>query len=474
LSLEEATPTADPRTADACLRRAAALDARGRNSEAREAYLAILADAPNHAATLNHLGSLLRRTGYRSAARTAFARAAACHPEQPDGHVNLAHLLREDGDAAGARRHYEAALRCAPDLPEAHQGLGNVFSDAGNAVQAEHHWRIGFRERVFSAWPYRGLGPPVRVLLLTAVGGGNIPAQALLDDTIFAVVAVAMEFWSPSLPLPPHDLLFNAIGDADLCGKALAAAVALVQLSAAPVVNRPQAVLPTGRLDNARRLATIPGVVAPRMALWPRAALSAPDAAAALARAGFAWPLLLRAPGFHTGQHFARVDAAGDLAATAASLPGEAVLVIDYLASASRDRLSRKFRVMIVDGALYPLHLAISRHWRVHYFTAAMAENPEHRAEEARFLADMPGLLGPRAVAALAGIAEMLGLDYAGIDFALGADGAVHVFEANATMAIVPPTAEPIWDYRRAAIARVTAATNHMLLRRAGLSKGGP
>jgi hypothetical protein len=25
---------------------------------------------------------------------------------------------------------------------------------------------------------------------------------------------------------------------------------------------------------------------------------------------------------------------------------------------------------MIIDGEIYPLHLAVSRHWKVHYFTA--------------------------------------------------------------------------------------------------------
>ena len=45
--------------------------------------------------------------------------------------------------------------------------------------------------------------------------------------------------------------------------------------------------------------------------------------------------------------------------------------------------------------------------------------------------------LGPRAMAALSGIFDVLGLDYGGIDFALAADGSVVLFEANATMAIV-------------------------------------
>jgi hypothetical protein len=88
----------------------------------------------------------------------------------------------------------------------------------------------------------------------------------------------------------------------------------------------------------------------------------------------------------------------------------------------------------------------------VHYFSAAMATDPRHRDEERRFLDDMLGVLGPLAMSALARIGQQLGLDYAGIDFGVGAKGAVLLFEANATMVIVPPPLDPIWDYRRAAI----------------------
>ena len=59
-----------------------------------------------------------------------------------------------------------------------------------------------------------------------------------------------------------------------------------------------------------------------------------------------------------------------------------------------------------------------------------------------------------------------LGLDYAGVDFALGADGRVLLFEANATMALNPPDADPIWDYRRPAVEAAMQAATRMLQRR--------
>jgi hypothetical protein len=173
--------------------------------------------------------------------------------------------------------------------------------------------------------------------------------------------------------------------------------------------------------------------------------------------------LLLRSPGCHTGRNFVRVDAVDDLAAAVAGLPGEDLLAIEYLDARGRDGCARKFRVMMIGGALYPLHLAISHQWKVHYFTADMASRPDHRAEEEAFLSDMPAVLGPKAMRALQEIRDALGLDYCGIDFGLGPDGDVLVFEANATMVICPPDSDPRWTYRRAPIARAAGAVTTMM-----------
>ena len=60
--------------------------------------------------------------------------------------------------------------------------------------------------------------------------------------------------------------------------------------------------------------------------------------------------------------------------------------------------MARKYRVLFINGAVYPIHLAISTDWKVHYFTTAMAAEPALRAEEQRFLQDMPAVVGKRAM----------------------------------------------------------------------------
>jgi hypothetical protein len=430
--------------------------ATARDQAAKQAYLEVLRRDPTHLPALHELAALAKATGHRSAARTAYQQAVRYHPGDPFAHVGLGNILAEDGDTPAARQHYQAALETSPDCPEAHQGLARLLPPTAQAASSPH-WKKGFAGNAVARQWYRGGTPGVPLLLLVSARGGNIPTRFWIDDRVFAVTAIHADFHDPAQPLPPHALVVNAIGDADLCGVALQRAEAIVARCAAPVINPPALVRQTGRAANARRLADLPNVITPRIQTVHRSALD---------RTGLRFPLLLRAPGFHTGQHFVYVDRRQELPAAAAAMPDDTLLAIEYLDARGRDLMARKYRVMFIGGVCYPVHLAISGNWKVHYFTAAMAANAAYRKEEQRFLDDMPGVLGETAMAALAGIGARLGLDYAGIDFALSPDGSVMVFEANATMVIVPPDPDPMWHYRRPAIDAVSRAAREMLVRR--------
>ena len=453
----------DAADADA-LAHAVALVAKGQDEAAKQAYLDILRRDPTHFHALNELGTLALSGGFRSAARSAYRWAVKHHPGNKIAHVNLANVLREQQDLAGARLHYEQALSIDPDFQEAHQGMAWVLSQLGEQ-HADQHRQRGYANHAVLSRAYRGTGTGVPLLILVSVHAGNVATQLWLNDRHFAVTAIYAEFYDAGMALPAHALLVNAIGDADLCKLALDRAEQIVARSAAPVINQPARVRFTGRVGNARRLSTIEGVIAPvTRAFSPAAAQSA-------AELGF--PLLLRRPGFHNGEHFVRVDTSAALAPTIAALAGDELLAIQYLDARGADGMTRKYRVMFIDGVAYPLHLAIASDWKVHYINSEMAHNVAHRDEELRFLGDMQGVLGARAMAALRQICTTLDLEYAGIDFALTPDGSVLLFEANATMIVFSPGPEPMWDYRRRAIDNVLQAATRMLLRHASQDRAG-
>jgi hypothetical protein len=463
----------EPRDRETALfARARQLTELGQAEDAKRLYLELLARAPGHFGAINNLGALLHEMGYRTAARTTYAETVMRHPQNPTGYVNLANALLETGDLALARAHCEKALALAPAHAAAHQALAGILAELGDEEAAALHRRMGFEGHAAVNLPYRGDGKPISLLLLVSAVGGNVPMRHLIDDRVFQTSVIYADYWDEETPLPPHDIVFNAVGDADLCRPALESAMRLLARTGAPFMNLPQAVLRTGRSENAARLAHLPGVIAARTMHVPRALLCDCDAHQRLAQAGFGFPLLLRAPGFHTGRHFRRVDTREELAAAAEALPGRDLIAIEYLDARGTDGNARKYRVMFVDGKILPLHLAISTDWKVHYFSAAMADSAAYRAEEMRFLQDMPGVIGARGMAALAGIRDALGLDYAGIDFGLNANGEILLFEANATMVVNLPDGDTRWDYRRDAIGQIHTAVRAMLAGRAASAAG--
>ena len=236
---------------------------------------------------------------------------------------------------------------------------------------------------------YHGAGDPLRLLVLLAANGGNIVTTLLIDDSAVQTISLVADSYHDGMALPPHDLVFNAIGDAERADGTLAIAERIADRSSAPFLNRPGAVMQTRRAE-VERLNAIPGVTAPHTELLPRTQITP----TALAERGFAFPLLLRSPGYHMGEHFTLVATPDDLAANLAALPGDEILAIAYLDARRADGTVRKYRALMIGGRLYPVHLAISRAWKIHYFSADMRDNDDNRAEEARYLSDMRGHFG--------------------------------------------------------------------------------
>jgi Tfp pilus assembly protein PilF len=484
-----ARPTAD---LEPLCRRADQLMTSGGYEEAIALYRQALDLRPDHAVAANNMGNAYQKLGRLVDAVSCYRRACDARPDNADIRTNLGRALEADGHAQQAleelgralefaphsaeihfhiatllerqlflkeaRHYYEAALRLKPDYAAAHIGLGDVLADLGFEDEAWEHRRLGYAARVLSTTPALRNEHPVRILKLMSAAGGNIPLDEVLTPFRFEVTGLIVEFADRLPPADSYDTVINAIGDADRCRRGLDAAAALLREGALRVLNPPERIAPTGREALSERLGGLEGVRTPRVRDLRRELFHQRLAAATLAAEGWHCPLLLRARGFHSGHHFTMVESFGQVDAAGQGLPGEHLLAIEWLDGTGADGLFRKYRAMLIDGKVFPLHLAISRQWKVHYFSSDMAVSDAHRAEELRYLADPEAVIGGRAMTALRRIGEVLGLDYAGIDFALDPRGVVLVFEANATMRIVPPPQGPLGDRRRPFIDRAMAA----------------
>jgi tetratricopeptide (TPR) repeat protein len=459
-----------PGDVDLRFERACCLEDLGWEEAASQAYLAVLQVDARHLGALTNLGLFLRERGDLPSARALLMQALAHHPTAPIAHVNLGQTWLEQGEFASAVENYTAALAFDPEFFAAHHGLALAYETIGDVARAQHHLERAFEKRASWTLPYHGAGEPLRVLLLASARGGDVVTHPFLDDRIMQTTMFVPEGFRAGSALPPHDVVFNGIGDADRCAKALAPIRALLQASRAGVINAPEAVAATGRAALAERFAGIDRVVVPRVERIARAELTLAE----LDLRGWPFPLLVRAPGYHAGRHFERVDEPAALPNVLARLPGEELFLMSFLDARAPDGFVRKYRVLGIDGEIYPAHLAVSDEWKVHYFSSSMSDRSDHREEERRFLAGMGEALGSSVVRTLEQVVRAMGLDYGGVDFSLDAAGNVLVFEANATMAVFPPPAEERWAYRRPAYDAVVAAVRALIARRAFAAPSNP
>ncbi|MGA3038723.1 MAG: hypothetical protein ABSE64_14725 [Vulcanimicrobiaceae bacterium] len=410
-----------------------------------------------HFDALVALGNLLNRSGYRSAARLSYLEAAKTR-ESPIVRVNLGNTYLDTNELELARKNFERALELDATQPEAHQGMSYVLSRLGDEQAAASHRIAGFADRAVAALPYRGTEAPIAAVLLVSALGGNVATDEFLDDRTFATTRIFVEYYREA-QLPKANLVFNAIGDADRCIDGLARAARLVGRASAPIINTPQHVQRTGRSGVSELARGIANLVAPEtLGITKREIATVPP---------LAFPFLIRAPGFHTGMYFWRVQSEEELSSALSALPGEDVIAIEFLDARGSDGKYRKYRAIAVGGELFPLHLAIASDWKVHYFTSDMALDAELRSEEQRFLSDMETTIGARAMAALRELVRRLALEYVGIDFGIDPHGHVLLFEANATMVVPSRETNPDLAYRVPYQARAIAAVREMLLRSA-------
>lgn len=385
--------------------------------------------------------------------------AMAAHQNNPIVSTLYARALVSLGRPEDAPEHFERALALDPNLLDVHLQYAHLLVERGDFSGALEHARAAYKP--VSAWrsPYTGEGRTVQVLqLVSAVTEGLTETEQFLGQGWFDTTTIPVQYWHSGRELPPHDVVFNAIADPAACAAALDVAAWALRQTKAPVLNAPHAVRESGRISNSRRLSGIDGIVAPRVCRFSRAALIA--GTVDFGGNGFTFPVLLRTPGEHNGRNFVRVESLDDVVPAVMSLPGDEILVLAFVDTRREGRFW-KYRAMIVNGEIFPAHLAISTHWNVHYFSAQMGD--VEREHEKRFLEDMQGALGARATSALQQIAAVLGLEYAGIDFGLNDRGDVVLFEASAAMTLFVPPAGIDTEYRRRAAFRIFAAARQMV-----------
>lgn len=449
---------------------------------------------PSLEATLAHHRALELASQDRNADAVATLRAhLALEPEAVELRATLATLLVRAGASADAQREYEVILQLDDQSIPAIEGLGglavgrNDFSGArelflrslaidprGFAARFAlydieqalhdvpaallHQARILQRRRLFSI---HAAHEERRVLIFLAPGDwqANVPVDFLID---FARTTVHKLYLLEGVEVdlarvPIHDVIFTAIAESDAALPLLRQAHELARKLGSPLVNAPQRILNTNRERLVARLGDLDGAVVPRTLRVMR-----PQVRTTLEQMGT--PSLIRPVASHAGIDLARLDdAQAALDSYLACVNAETFYLSPFVDYRSADGYFRKYRIIIVDGEPLPFHMAISKHWMIHYYNAPMRENRWMREEEERFLTHFQEVIGETAMLALRELARRVELEYVGVDCGVLADGRLVVFEADPAMIVHRLDPEDIFAYRKPAAARIFAAFARLL-----------
>ncbi len=392
------------------------------------------------------------------------AAADVLHALAADYPANAA-VLREFGRLYFAQQRYDEArasfaqvLQLSQDDADVHHWLANIESVLGNPRLAAVHFARSLALKPLLRVPAKKSTPDFSALFLFSPGDANTPPQTLVKMADYESCFLLL------LPDAVYDVerlrkaaqvVVNLVSDCDQGSAILPIAEALVERIGLPVVNQPQSVLKTDRKSVALRLAGIPFCRVPRVER-----VTANDTACSPIW-NWRFPLLVRMAGTHGGETFEKVDTAAALQMYFAAHSDGSSYLTEYVDYRSADGLFRKYRFFFVGADILPYHLAIGDAWKIHHQTTDMADHPWMQREEAAFLDNPASIFGPQQRAALQAIRAAIGLEFCGIDCALGADGVLVVFEVNASM-LVHENYGP-FIYKAPAVDRIKRAFDAML-----------
>lgn len=314
-------------------------------------------------------------------------------------------------------------------------------------------------------------GKPASLRLLAIMGPGDLNANTPLEFLVEGSdVSLEMLYVTAELPfparVPAHDVLFVATGESDANQSLLERIGTDLQGWPKPVLNRPERIVRLSRDGVWDLLHSAPGVAIPVSARIDREALERlgrGERSPAELLDGGDFPLIVRPTGSHAGKGLARLDDAGAVADYLATVAEESFYLSPFVDYRGGDGLFRKYRVALIDGRPFAVHMAISENWMIHYLNAGMRESAKKRAEEERFMAEFDDDFARRHAAALRTINERFGLDYLAIDCAETAAGDLLIFEVDSSMVVHAMDPVELFPYKQPQMRKVFHAFRELL-----------
>jgi hypothetical protein len=395
-------------------------------------------------------------------------------PTIPIGLPRLSKLAFDGADLAGVWNSLVGRVKDDPRDAAALLDLSTIAHLQGRPADraALQTWALGLQQ-VYRQPPAAAASQALRVLAFMAAGDfmANMPIGFLLEASD---VTLDMVYLAPELPfpasLPEHDLAFVAVAESSENQALLDQLAEHLRAWPRPVINRAEQVARLTRDGAWALLRQAPGVEIPISTRIDRHGLERigrNEAAVEDALEGRSFPVILRPVDSHAGDGLSKLDCATAIADYLVERDEPEFYLSPFVDYQGRDGLFRKYRIALIDGRPYAVHMAISEHWMIHYLNADMTFSAERRAEEARFMAGFEEDFAARHAKALDAIGALVGLDYVPLDCGETRDGKLLLFEIGTNMVVHAMDSPELFPYKRPQMEKVFGAFRSMLRARA-------
>lgn len=118
------------------------------------------------------------------------------------------------------------------------------------------------------------------------------------------------------------------------------------------------------------------------------------------------------------------------------------VIISEFSATADSERLYHKYGAFVVGNRIVPAHLWFSEHWVVKF--SSSRQEPKYLEKELEYLRTNPH------AEQLLEICDLAGIQFGRLDYSVGPDGALQLWEINTNPHILPTIDDPLLAAKRA------------------------
>lgn len=387
----------------------------------------------------------------------------------------LVGLAYRQGDVTGVWNYLLERYAANPEDAAALMDMSIMLQAAGHRSKGLELQQKALQLRRCYQRPF-GSGDGLKVLVFLSEGDfmANTPIEFLMEGSDATLFLYYVDAGTRDLrDAPQHDVAFIAAGECEANVPVLENLERLLEGWSSPVMNPPRRIQALKREAVAAMLADEASIMAPPAARadrrsMERVARGEIELCAILPEAQF--PILVRPYDSHAGEGLEKLDRPEDIATYLENRAEPQFTLSPFVEYAGADGLYRKQRIAIIGGRPFAGHLAISKHWMVHYLNSGMQENEAWRAEEAAWMRDFEIDFAVRHAEAFEALHKKLGLDYFVIDCAETADGRLLLFEAHVGMILHAMDPVEVYPYKRPAMQKLFRAFQAALERRRACS----